>query len=387
MALPNVGLTCYASVALQLMADATRNAPAATPNSMLETALVYLRSSRNIDMPLQMPRQLMLALCAELGLQVGIPDDPSSVLMQLCSDESLAAAMGNSAVSRVCTQCNTQAHVGLPGMPFSLVAVPTDTHCANLSSLFEPTDEAEKKCTKCGGTSWTLKRGDTQTLVYLARDITRAPVQVDFPLVLCEGQELMGIGLWKSFHYTYMSRHTDGIWRYYNDESVVAMPAGWVPDGEVLSMFSTMAVALLYGPPSSVQHHCSLSLSPPPLTYPDIRLHCDNQEHVQDELVNNIYELSPLKPKLFSRMRSVYLNGPWIQVCLNDSVVGRLLYVPDCSRPHITQDNWVVFHDIRGSGHVFLLPASHIFLTNKPLRAGPLKRQNQPRIYVSVHHH
>jgi hypothetical protein len=322
----------------------------------------------------------MINLCRELKIQVGIPDDPSSVLMHLCAEKEMSDLVGKCWASRVCSKCGAQAQIGLPGMPFCIVEVPTTAPRVELLSLLDP----KNKCAGCGCPDTSIQFGDKHTLIYMTRDVRTTQVRVSFPRFLCKEQELMGIAMWnsESIHYTYISRHTDGTWRYYNDEAVTIMPHSWIPDGDVVNVLADSVVALVYGPPSKTSAY---SLLP----------RIDNDGN--DQLVNDIFKLSPLKPKQFSRLQPNFINGPWIRVCLNDNVVGRMLYISDCSRPHVTRDNWIVFYDAYCTGHVFLLPASHTYITNKPddtghnfllpespVRAGPPKRQDQPPIYVSV---
>jgi hypothetical protein len=396
MALPSVGLTCYLNTALHLLADVTRNAAAAIderPQSMLAAALAYLRCSRSVDMPCQMPRALMINLCSELKIQVGIPDDPSSILMQLCSEKEMADLVGKCLASRVCNKCGAQAQIGLPGMPFSVVEVPLTAPRIELLSLLD----TENKCASCGCPDTSIQFGDKHTLIYITRDVRTTQVRVSFPRFLCKEQELMGIALWnsKSIHYTYISRHTDGTWRYYNDEAVTIMPHSWIPDGDVVNVLADSVVALVYGPPSTTSAAGAAAPAHKQLYLDSLLPEIDNDS--KDQLVNDIFKLSPLKPKQFSCLQPNFINGPWIRVCLNDNVVGRMLYISDCSCPYVTRDNWIVFYDAYCTGHVFLLPASHTYITKKPdttghnfllpespVCAAPPKRQNQPPIYVSV---
>lgn len=406
MALPNVGLTCYVSVALQLMADVTRDVPFTLndtePTSMLAPILTYLRCTRSMDMPLNIPRSMMVALCSELGIEVGIPEDPSRVLMQICLMDELVGVGGNYGASRVCSKCNTSDRIGVQEFPFSMVMVPLANSFINLLSLFETRNYSDIKCTGCGCTdasNKSLRFGDRQTLIYLHREtpfervrdtsVSTAPVHVSFPLSLCKDQELMGIAVFNPLgnHYTYICRHTDGIWRWYNDEYVEVMPADWFPDSNVVHELSDKVVALVYGPPIAQQEQHTSNL---------LKTESDNQKEEvslpkyndwEESLVNDIYKLSPHKPRQFARLLQEYTKGPWVRVCLNNAIMGCMLYVPDCTRPYVTQDNLVVFYDVHDTGLIFLLPAGDTYITNKPISicVNPLqKQQDQPRIDVKV---
>lgn len=356
MALQNIGSTCFVNVALQLYADMTRDntrfMSGEVPTNVLEATLTYLRCSRNMTVPQEMPRTLMNTLCDELKIKVGMPDDASSVLMQLCAHEGLPP-ISKCCVTRVCVQCRHEMQIGLPEVPFSLVAVPTSASHVSLTDLLIPDGQACGKC-DCEDAP-TLAYGENQTLVYLARDVYEEPIHVDFPLSLNNNQELMGVVFWSMFHYSYMSRHKDGLWRHYNDDIIKVLPSDFRFDASVAQTFGDKVVALLYGPVSEPLQDSNALLS-------------NNHQHENKKCaVSSIKELTPFPGRPFGELRPKLQHGPWVKVCLNGAVRGSLLYNDECTAPHITEKNWVVFYDIYDTMQLFLLPASRTYMADKPL--------------------